>query len=133
MIILVYNSVFNLFIHLFFLSFFTYLCYMFLTYIYVLYNNVFIGVSISGGLTVTGGFNVTGPVHQSQASQVSDRRLKTNIVPLSDPLLKITKLRGVYFKWIQDEASGLSFDEDRHVGLIAQDVQQVNHKLRRIV
>ena len=91
------------------------------------------GLNVTGGLTVLdtgvriyGGLSViSGAIYENQPPTVSDRRLKTDIVLLSDPLLKITKLRGVYFRWISDEISGLYFDEDRHVGLLAQDVQKI--------
>ncbi|MBL7047731.1 MAG: tail fiber domain-containing protein [Candidatus Marinimicrobia bacterium] len=46
----------------------------------------------------------------------SDRRLKTNIGPIDNPLEKITSLRGVAFDWRSN---------DQHdVGFIAQEVQQ---------
>ena len=91
------------------------------------------GLNVTGGLTVLdtgvriyGGLSViSGAIYENQSPTVSDRRLKTDITPLSDPLSKIIKLRGVYFRWISDEISGLYFDEDRHVGLLAQDVQNV--------
>ncbi|KAJ1395803.1 hypothetical protein B484DRAFT_407504 [Ochromonadaceae sp. CCMP2298] len=31
----------------------------------------------------------------------------------------------MYFRWVQDEPSGIIFDKERHVGLIAQEVQEV--------
>jgi hypothetical protein len=52
-------------------------------------------------------------------------RLKTNIQQLEEPLHKVSKLRGVYFKWNNEQESGLHFDDHRHVGLMAQDVQAV--------
>ena len=55
----------------------------------------------------------------------SDLRLIKQIQPLSNSLAKINKLRGVYFSWKVDEISDLSADEGRHIGVIAQDVQQV--------
>jgi hypothetical protein len=85
------------------------------------------GMSIDeGGLIVTGGMTVYGNTwYQFNPTVASDERLKTNIQPLEDSLSKVSRLRGVYFSWIQDEVSGLTFDEDRHVGVIAQDVQAV--------
>lgn len=37
----------------------------------------------------------------------------------------MSRLNGVYFNWITNEPSGLSYDRDRHIGLIAQEVQAV--------
>lgn len=90
------------------------------------------GLSVSGGLYITGGLTIEGGLTVLNSGAIfpspfvtSDRRLKTDVIPLENALSKVTKLRGVYFRWIEDEASGLTFDEDRHVGLMAQDVQQV--------
>jgi hypothetical protein len=85
------------------------------------------GMSIDeGGLIVTGGMTVYGNTwYQYNPTVASDARLKTDIEPLEDSLAKVSKLRGVYYSWIQDEASGLTFDTDRHVGVLAQDVQAV--------
>eukprot|EP01034_Spumella_vulgaris_P026572 gene26572-33173_t len=78
------------------------------------------GLIVSGGMTVWGSLN-------SESSYVvfSDRRLKTNMAPIRNALDKVSKLQGVYFNWIQDEPTGLSFDKNRHVGIIAQDVLAV--------
>mmetsp|Transcript_19736 Transcript_19736/g.28188 ORF Transcript_19736/g.28188 Transcript_19736/m.28188 type:complete len:259 (-) Transcript_19736:73-849(-) len=78
------------------------------------------GVWVSGGLTVSGG-NAFAPSFVS----TSDRRLKTSIIPINNALHKISKLNGVYFKWIKNEPNGLVFDDRRHVGVLAQEVQQV--------
>ncbi|KAJ1393388.1 chaperone of endosialidase-domain-containing protein [Ochromonadaceae sp. CCMP2298] len=58
-------------------------------------------------------------------SFASDRRLKTEFTPISDALQKVRKVNGMYFRWVQDEPSGIMFDKERHVGLIAQEVQEV--------
>lgn len=55
----------------------------------------------------------------------SDRRLKTNLMPIQHALKKVSKLNGVYFHWIQDEMYGMAFDQNRHVGIIAQELEQV--------
>jgi hypothetical protein len=51
----------------------------------------------------------------------SDRRLKTDIVPLSDSLSKIEMLTPVSFKWKDTALMG----SQENIGLIAQDVQPV--------
>ena len=82
---------------------------------------------ISNGLFVTGGMTVYGGAYFQTPAPVtfSDRRLKTRIEQLEKPLSKVSQLRGVYFSWVSDEESGMTLDERRHVGLIAQDVQAV--------
>ena len=91
-------------------------------------------VVTSGGLTVmtgsiavsNGNVDVIGNIDYAGAlTHVSDARLKQNILPLTNPLEKLSKLRGVYFSWINDETNGLRFDAERHVGLLAHEVQAV--------
>jgi hypothetical protein len=55
----------------------------------------------------------------------SDQNLKTNIVPIDDALEKIGLLTGYYFNWKVDEYPGFGFDEQRQIGMIAQEVEQV--------
>lgn len=84
------------------------------------------GVFIKGGLVVTGGLTINGETNLEYPIHVfSDRRLKTNVTPITDALEKVSQLQGVYFNWIQNEPSGMSFDEDKHVGVIAQEVLDI--------
>jgi hypothetical protein len=53
----------------------------------------------------------------------SDRRLKTDIEPITDALAIVQGLNGVYYKHVQHE--GVTTAPPRQVGLIAQDVQPV--------
>merc|ERR1712188_17275 len=78
-----------------------------------------------GGLYVEGGLTVLNDGITSPVITTSDERLKTDIIPLPSPLTKVSKLRGVYFSWVKDEPNGLKFDDRRHVGVLAQDVQGV--------
>ncbi len=55
---------------------------------------------------------------------VSDRRLKQDIEPVINALNKVTKLKGVYYKWVA-HADHKDADNRRHIGLIAQDVQHI--------
>jgi hypothetical protein len=81
----------------------------------------------SSGLYVAGGLTSYGNIHYSGGISylTSDRRLKTNLTPIVGALHKVSRLNGVYFNWITNEPSGLSYDRDRHIGLIAQEVQAV--------
>jgi hypothetical protein len=74
----------------------------------------------SNGLTVYGNTEL-----QIAANTFSDRRLKKDLKPLVDPLSRISRIRGVYYNWIDDDVSGMTFDKKRRVGLIAQEVQRV--------
>jgi len=88
-----------------------------------------------GGLTVTGNLYVTGtitatatvtaPVITGGTCCTSDIRLKQNIASLENPLEKISRLRGVYFHWNRTVQAVETFSDKRHVGVIAQEVQEV--------
>ena len=51
--------------------------------------------------------------------QVSDERLKENIVKIPNVLNKIMNINGVYYNWIDKE-----FDKGINIGLIAQEVEK---------
>ena len=56
----------------------------------------------------------------------SDRRLKENVEPISDALIKIDKLEGITYNWNQIAENAAGFDRnERMVGLFAQSVQEV--------
>jgi hypothetical protein len=84
------------------------------------------GFVVTGGMTINGGLTVNGGIMATDVGiTASDKRLKTEIVALEDSLGKVNRLRGVYYKWDQSKDVGHKFDEKRHVGVIAQEVQQV--------
>jgi hypothetical protein len=76
-------------------------------------------VLISGGLTVLGGAYLTSP-----ASIFSDQRLKTNITQILNPFAQLKRLRGVHYHWREIEGRPRP-DDDLHIGVIAQEVQEV--------
>ena len=56
----------------------------------------------------------------------SDKRLKENIEPITDALIKIGKIRGVSYNWNQIAENVAGYDrKERMVGLFAQDVLEV--------
>jgi hypothetical protein len=80
------------------------------------------GLYVVGSCTISGNVIVGGTVTQS-----SDRRLKQNFQSLTNCLEKVYKLRGVSFSWVDNtkELIGSTLDDKRHIGLIAQEVQEV--------
>lgn len=107
----------------------------------------FINYIYDSGLLITGGLSVYGetqldegnhaamnpplrigsPTTAAQGTKTtsSDRRLKTNITPIQDSLSLVKKLRGVYFQWHPEAQALMRFDDNRHIGLMAQDVLDV--------
>jgi hypothetical protein len=79
------------------------------------------------------GVNVTpnatdGTISASQdvIAFASDRRLKTNIKLLENPLNKINRLSGMTFNWNERANEIANYDMDKsYVGLFAQDVKEV--------
>lgn len=72
--------------------------------------------NISGSLTVTG--DITG--------LASDERLKTDILPITNALSKVSSLRGFTYKFNDIAKSlGLSKSDERFSGVSAQEVQKV--------
>ena len=67
--------------------------------------------------TVTGGVTITGTCTASVFNATSDATLKTNIVPIENPLGILEKITGVSFDWRDNEGSA--------EGVLAQDVEQV--------
>ena len=57
----------------------------------------------------------------------SDKRLKENIIEISNPLDKIQQVRGVYFDWNQKskEKGFKAAREKNEIGMIAQEVEQI--------
>lgn len=80
----------------------------------------------TGALTVAGGIGVSGASNFGNditAFASSDKRLKTNIQPIENPLEKINKLGGYTFEWIPNEDIHPNTGND--VGVIAQEVEEV--------
>ena len=53
----------------------------------------------------------------------SDKRLKTNIQPIQNPLTKLQKVGGYTFDWIPKE--GVHSHEGNDIGVIAQEIEEV--------
>jgi len=84
------------------------------------------GYGLYGFANATGAYDIGGEHGEytnssGQWINASDRRLKTDIVPLSDSLSKIEMLTPVSFKWKDTATMG----SQENIGLIAQDVQPV--------
>jgi len=58
-------------------------------------------------------------------ANVSDRRLKKDIIPIENALHKIKQLNGISFNWDKTLRPDLNVDDKNHLGLIAQDVEEI--------
>ncbi len=84
-------------------------------------GNVGIGTTNPGyTLTVAGSAWVT-----SGAWSGSDVRWKENIQPITGALDKVLQLSGVSYDWRKNEFPENKFDDKTHLGLIAQDVENI--------
>ena len=69
-------------------------------------------VEINGALDVDGSITSGGDINTT-----SDRRVKTNVVPIDNALAKTLKIEGVYYNRIGEDT--------RKVGVIAQDIERI--------
>ncbi|WP_408097916.1 tail fiber domain-containing protein [Peredibacter sp. HCB2-198] len=87
-------------------------------------NNPSYKLDVVGDINIAAGslkFGGTDVCTSSGCTSSSDRRLKKNIHPIQDALLKIVQLQGVHYDYIDKKKFG-----DKHqVGVIAQDVEKV--------
>jgi hypothetical protein len=81
------------------------------------------GFEIPLDLTVDGSVEAT-TLNYGSLTTSSDARLKSNITKLTQTLRKISKLKGVYFRWTDDFMVGKGMEDRRDVGMLAQDVQK---------
>lgn len=58
-------------------------------------------------------------------TQTSDATLKKNVQPLENTLEKVRELRGVSFEWKDEGVNSGSDSDERHVGVIGQEVEQI--------
>src|SRR6478609_3773477 len=79
-------------------------------------------LEVTGKVTAGGGGNFGGKVVTPKLIEVSDERLKSNIVTITDALQTIIALRCVSFDW---DINGSETDGEHAYGLIAQEVANV--------
>jgi hypothetical protein len=85
-------------------------------------GRLLIGTSTDQGYLLFVNGNAAGT---SGFANVSDIRLKKDITPIENGLDKINKLNGVYFNWDKTLRPDLNVDDKNHLGLIAQDVEEI--------
>jgi hypothetical protein len=79
----------------------------------------------TGALTVTGGVGVGGAMNVGGdivAFSSSDRRLKENILPISNPLQKINSIGGYSFEWNKEKQD---IYNGKDYGVIAQEIEEI--------
>ncbi|EQC50359.1 endosialidase chaperone [Bacteriovorax sp. BSW11_IV] len=82
-----------------------------------------------GVATPTETLHVGGNVLATAYLYTSDLRFKDNIETIPNSLDKISKLRGVTFDWRTDEFPERHFPEEKTMGFIAQEVEEVAPEL----
>ncbi len=84
------------------------------------------------GIGVTGPsekLHVNGNILSAAYLYTSDRRFKKNIERIPASLDKVSQMRGVSFDWRNDEFPERMFPEERTMGFIAQEVEEVAPEL----
>lgn len=80
-------------------------------------NNPTVKLDVNGSVNCTGG------------TCSSDLRWKKGIRPLERALDKVVQMRGVSYDWRTQEFPDRDFSEDRQIGVIAQEVEQIYPEL----
>ncbi len=75
-------------------------------------------------LVINGDLTYTGVL-----TSASDLRLKTNLIPLTNVLLNLEKIRGVYYNWKPEVQNIPGRDNRRQIGVIAQELEKVYPEL----
>lgn len=70
-------------------------------------------------VVVYGGFRAIGTY------TASDGRLKENVKPLKSALDKVSRLQGISYEWRTNEYPDMGFTKGKHIGLVAQDMEDV--------
>jgi len=68
---------------------------------------------------------INGTLQFTSGYAISDGRLKKDIEPLERSLEAVLELQGVRFSWNTLLFPDRGFNEDRHIGLVAQEVEKV--------
>lgn len=71
-------------------------------------------------LTVDGDICATGTI-----GACSDARYKTDVTPIGAALDKVLEMRGVNYKWKQDDFPDMDFGSGNQVGVVAQEVMKI--------
>jgi cytoskeletal protein CcmA (bactofilin family) len=66
-------------------------------------------IAVTGNMTATGDITATGNMTCTTLYQTSDKRLKTNIQPIDQPLSTLKGIRGVHFTWKQNGTEDIGF------------------------
>jgi hypothetical protein len=69
--------------------------------------------------------DVDGDIQCVTLHETSDARLKTKVRQLTNVLDSVEKIRGVSFEWNEEAKSVGAAAGDKHIGVIAQDVEKV--------
>jgi hypothetical protein len=75
----------------------------------------------TGALTVDGGVGINGDVYCNSSYNMSDERLKDNIMPITGALDVIESIRGCTFEW-NDSVKQTDLIGQKSVGFIAQEI-----------
>ena len=82
-----------------------------------------VDLDVTGSGKFSGDLEVSQTITAQEVSATSDKKFKTNISTIKNPLEKICKLRGVMFDWKYDEYP--QFSNRKQVGVIAQEVEEI--------
>lgn len=92
-------------------------------YVYKGLYSPFVG---GGSITSFGNILAYGNIsYYGTLSKLSDARLKQDVQQLTGALEKISRINGVYYYWNKEARPEIDLSEEKQIGVIAQDVEEV--------
>ncbi len=81
------------------------------------------GLDVTGDITCSNDISAVGDI----TAYSSDKRLKTNIVPIQEPLSKLSTISGYTYRWNIDKCNKVGFkpQDTPEVGVLAQEINEI--------
>ncbi len=76
-------------------------------------------------VNICGNLQTSGSITAFQVGICSDRRYKKQVKPLTNSLDKVQAINGVSYYWDTENYSHKNFGDEKQIGLIAQEVEQI--------
>ena len=76
-------------------------------------------------LNVTGDIEASGTLNTAGIEELSDKRWKKDVIKIENALEKVMSMNGVYYNWRKDEFPEKGFTDNKQVGFIAQELEDI--------
>jgi hypothetical protein len=83
------------------------------------------GVGIGTAPSSSYMLEIAGKIKTTGINEISDERLKREITPIKNALGKVMQMQGMQYYWKSKDYPQLNLDDNKQIGLIAQQVEKV--------